>query len=753
MSEIGVIKKQNKSASGVGLNIFTINQAITWIIVALGFLLPWLFTTTTSEFYETAKNSFLIICVAVISILWVVKFLIRKKITFVRTVFDLPIVFYMFSKTVSTIFSIYKPASIWGYHSSLSGGFISEISLIILYYAIVNNVTSKVGIRKILKSIVLSGFLLAGFTVCKSFSVFGSSFSYLVENNANLSFLNEKSFTPIGNSNALAAYFATLLPICIYFLSTKVEKKIGKKMLLIVGIVLVLLAMGITSFSENTFVSLIYWSVVVGVCVFVFILKYKENKSVLSFFVPIILALLFSVFLGTSSEFRNKIDSNIEFQKTNISSFDTDWSVITGMFSEYKVKGFLVGSGLDTYAYNYPRFRPEEQNYGITWYENYTTPISKVFSLISNSGLIGLAAFLLFFAFLVLFFRKVFCLEENKTTLLFMCLSLIVFCLLNFLFHATISVVSIFWIISAVLISLYQASVKGLREEKEVYLSVSKGGSSIDEEVGVFSYLASFVLISLLVGGIFIVGRSFHSEVNYKSSLKALESGKLGKANDNIILAIKKFGNRDYYHRQFASVGFLTFKEFVETENDEENDAYENYQSYLINLIERELEKAIELNDLNVKNWESTAAIYKQLTEYTGGKMYGTHTLTAASKAVELNPYNPDNYLILGFVYQHNSDEKLQKQAEGVYVQALRLRPDYLLTILTFGNYLESNERFDEAVLLYQTSINNYYSEESEVRGVLEKRIELVEEKKNDSAGEENNATETEETLELENIN
>jgi hypothetical protein len=231
------------------------------------------------------------------------------------------------------------------------------------------------------------------------------------------------------------------------------------------------------------------------------------------------------------------------------------------------------------------------------------------------------------------------------------------------------------------------------------------------------------------VGG-FSILRNYLSEVAYKKSVDSLIVEDYKNANDFIVEAIRKNKNRDYYHIQATKVALALLKQSSESEQNEDTDAL---QLYYVKVINREIEEAISINEVNYNNWEVASVVYKQLIDLTQGKLYGDQTLTSATKAVELNPFNPNNYITLGYVMKYNTNEELQVKAEEVFIQAYRLNPRYPLSIFALGSYWEFVEKYDDAKQLYETSLNTHFINDTEMADLLRDRIGMLDELQNAS--------------------
>ncbi|MDD3648384.1 MAG: hypothetical protein PHS44_07875 [Candidatus Dojkabacteria bacterium] len=736
---VGVEQLNSRGKSGV------ITKIMSYILAAMTFLMPWIFSPFTYEYYETFKNTFLVIGVVLLLILWAVKVTYSKKLVLAKTPFDIPIIIYLISQVISTIFSIYSQTSIWGYFSRMTGGLIISITLVLLYYVIVNNLAKTHYIKLILRSYIISIVLLALFTVLNSFGMFSGLFESIAESNPSLSALTTPIFTPVGSTNTLLYMFIFSLPLVLSQISDNVEENALEQILEIVSACLLLFAIGISSIISNSiYLVWILVFIIVGVSLFY---KVTKNRNALVKFVPVILFALFSLSFSVIPNLRDVVSKNFSFAGYTSPPFDTTWAVVTGTFRAHKVSGFLVGTGLDTYVYNFPRFRPIEQNYQLNWHQNYTRSTSQILDTLTNTGLIGFLAFGLLAVMLVLFILKnIIKKNENKDNYLMSGLSFsaIIFLIISFLtvFNAVIMFAS--WLVLALLVSVYFAQSPGAKEKFEFAFKISKNSTKGDQGE-VFPYVFSFVASTVLIIFSFFVLRNFAAEIQYKKSLVAAGFGAFEEANENIVGAINKNDKKDYYHRQLANLGILVLRDNAKNLKNDENASV--IMSNNEKVINDELQKAILLNPVDSVNWETAATIYKQLIDLSGGKLYGAETLQAVSEAVARNPYNPDNYIILGYIYQFNEDEELQKQAEQIFFRAYSLQPSYPLGIFALGNYLEFVENYDDALTLYENSISQYYQEQSDVNKLLRDRIDAVKAKQEGKTSSEDTTPPTNEDI------
>ena len=195
-----------------------LQKTISWLFTALFFLVPLFFTPLNSELFEFNK----IILVYAFSILiagaWTARIILQKKLVFKRTFLDIPLVLFLVSQIISTVFSIDPHTSIFGYYSRFNGGLLSTISYLLLYWAFVSNCEIK-DVFKSIKASLISAVIVSVYGI---FEHFGHSFSCLFFGSGfNVSCwvqkVQERVFATLGQPNWLAAYLAALIPLTWFF--------------------------------------------------------------------------------------------------------------------------------------------------------------------------------------------------------------------------------------------------------------------------------------------------------------------------------------------------------------------------------------------------------------------------------------------------------------------------------------------------------------------------------------------------------
>src|SRR3990167_813237 len=95
------------------------------------------------ELFEFNKMVGVYILTVAILTFWLLEMLASKRLILKKTPLDLALLLLLFSYLVSTVFSIDRHMSIFGYYSRQNGGLLSFLSYFILFYAYISHFQKK----------------------------------------------------------------------------------------------------------------------------------------------------------------------------------------------------------------------------------------------------------------------------------------------------------------------------------------------------------------------------------------------------------------------------------------------------------------------------------------------------------------------------------------------------------------------------------------------------------------------------------
>lgn len=416
-------------------------------------------TNVNHELFEFNKMIFVYLVSILIFFLWGLKMISEKRFFVRRTVLDIPILLFLASQVISTIFSIDPHTSFWGYYSRFNGGLLSIIVYIFLYYAFLSNFfnekeKAKEFAQKLLGFSIISGGIVALWGIPSHFGydptcmIFGrglntSCWTAAFDPTARI-------FSTLGQPNWLAAYLSILLPISIAFflnsyLSIKeFNEKVKSYKLIATTLLLLILYLAISwTNSQSGFMGL--W---IGIFTFIGIIKFVAYKKV-GFTIKkylklntirllggvFVLFLLLTFFVGNpfprfqnlsfekifqSSE--NTVTENVENQgpalEYNITgSGEIRLIVWKGAFEIFKANP-LIGSGVETFAYSYYKYRPTEHNLTSEWDYLYNKAHNEYLNFLATTGILGLGTYLFFISLFLFYAFKYFKAQKSLNQIL-----------------------------------------------------------------------------------------------------------------------------------------------------------------------------------------------------------------------------------------------------------------------------------------------------------------------------------------------
>lgn len=435
-------------------HIDKLNKSISFTFYALFLTVPLAMHPNTSELFELNKMWLVYIYCLVLFFLWGTKMLLQRKFEIRRTPFDIFLLLFFASQILSTIFSMDVHTSFWGYYSRFNGGLLSTICYVFLFFAFSTNILtddkaeSLKRASKYLIAIIISGVLVALWGLPSHFGydptclVFRGSLDVTCWTEAFQP--KVRMFSTLGQPNWLAAFLMILIPITTAY-TMSYAKKISKSNLfsieslpfigLLLSTLLFYLDLGWT-LSQSGFIGFWIGDAVFVIIFFVLVLrKYSLNlrntftdKALIillalqvgfvltTFFtripIPSLSRYTFNVMMASkNAQPKNTAAPQNENAQPSTPAQPALESSITGSGEIRKIvwKGAIeiwkaypvFGSGVETYAFAYYKFRPVEHNLTSEWDYLYNKAHNEFLNYLATTGTVGLGTYLLFiFAFL-----------------------------------------------------------------------------------------------------------------------------------------------------------------------------------------------------------------------------------------------------------------------------------------------------------------------------------------------------------------
>jgi len=687
----------------VKLNIM-VDQIIQLLYGTLFFITPLIMTKSTSELFEFNKILFIYASTVLIAFFWFLKMVINKKIILKKTFLDIPILIFFLSQLISTVISIDRNTSVFGYYGRFNGGLLSIICYILLYYGLVSNI---INIEKLLKSIIMSSLLVILWAIPGHFGrdltclLFTGQFNNSCWDNTTLAFRPElRAFSTLGQPNWLGAYLAVGFFIGIYFLVKNISrvktqnfaslrKQIFSSIYLFLNFSMILMSRSRSAIG----------AVIVGLMLFIayywFFIKKNFKKTLIIFLlITIIPVFLFKTgedkldkFL-TSSTYKNvfiKKSTSSSSLVTNVTeSFDIRKIVWQGAW-KLAMKYPLFGTGVETFAYSYNFVRPLAHNLTSEWDYVYNKAHNEYFNYLATTGFVGLGSYLIYITIFIVYIVKRIkdqrskiktTVQNSKITknlkflnldLHFDILTLSLFCswltilITNFFGFSTTTIQLFFYLIPAFIFmeNNQQTEAKTL------------------EKIVIYQWLIIFILAVATIYLLFSTIIYYLADVNYSYGLKYSKINDQQKAAGYFERALKLRQEPVYMDKFSSSLAYLSAVANVQNQIE--------LSKQVANLSDSYNKKTIQDYPKNVFYWKTRAKNMYYFFQITDKEDELLHGVEALEKARELSPTDPkipySLALYYSIIYDTTKNNPEKKEWQKLSLQeidkSIKLKSNY----------------------------------------------------------------------------
>lgn len=499
--------------------------AIKYLYYILFFITPFVVFPFNSELFEFNKMLLIYTVSVLILGLWIMRSMQEGTIYIRKTPFDIPLIVFLFTQILSTLFSIDRHTSFFGYYGRFNGGLLSTFTYIFLYYAYLSNIRQDAGhvIRRILAISGIASILVVLWGLPGTFNhdlsclLFTSKF----DNSCWTAQFKpaERMFSTLGQPNWLGAYLAVTLFGSLYLLLTT-DKRL---MRFIATSSMVLSYCGLLlSRSRSALGSLVPGFVLI-VLYFVWIrlsknrFPFTSSLRFLAFGVGALLLLTVMVRTGIPKvdlvltlSFLNRPPTQVTSLKQasstptkTITDGVTDsleirkivWEGAMRLGNEYP----LFGTGAETFGYAYYSVRPVAHNLTSEWDYLYNKAHNEYLNMLATTGWFGLVSFLSMCLVLVGVVVRTFlgARSEDASPKQFLCVALLgIFAsigITNF-FGFSITVIQLYWYLLFIVAVVFCSSPTKWSEKKLKPLSYLQMGGVLFLVVWLLNSIVSYWL-------------------------------------------------------------------------------------------------------------------------------------------------------------------------------------------------------------------------------------------------------------------
>lgn len=659
------------------MNSITIcNRIIEFTFYALFFFVPLVFFGDTSELFEFNKMWLTFALTIIIAASWGIKMVLNKEFRIQKTPLDLPILLFLLSQAVSTIFSLDMHTSIWGFYSRFNGGLFSIIAYIFLYYAFVSNFTKDMAKKSLLVTLA-SGLVVTLWGLPSHFGydptclIFRGTFDVSCWTEAFQPKI--RIFSTLGQPNWLAAYLAILIPISIAISQLYAIRYTLLTILFYVAI--------LYTGSRSGFLGLL-----AGGLIF-FILS--NQKQVLLKFV-IFPLLILSLFIGTpidsqikqfTSKFLPQSSPKYDIQNTKyeprgpaLETGGTESGTIRLIVWRGAIDAWMhnpiFGTGVETFAFAYYKYRPEAHNLTSEWDYLYNKAHNEYLNYLATTGIFGLGSYLFMIGiFIVLCIKYYVSSIKQKTHNTYYVL------LTTSLLASYISIlISNFLGFSVVIINIYFFLIPAF-----VFVLGGMINTNSNYALDAKRYTLSWILIFpiILTTGYLLLSlyRFWDADKSYARGYNLNRAGQYQYAYNDLLTAVEKrtsepvFIDELSYNTGVIAAALHTEKESVEASESAKVGSYATQLTKDAMLLS---DKITREHPNNIVFWKTRIRILNLLAQENN--KYIPLALDAAKKASELAPTDAKVAYSLGILYGQNNQKD---KAIETLKKTTELKPNY----------------------------------------------------------------------------
>lgn len=745
-----------------------LNKIIHFFYYLLFFTTPLVMVPITSELFEFNKMLFIYLITVVVIFFWLLKMILYKKIIIKKTPFDIVILLFLVSQILSTLFSIDRHTSFFGYYGRFNGGLLSIVSYVILYYGFVSNFAVPVETTRRIVSTILKISLISS-TIVILWGLpgkFGRDLSCLLFMGQ---FNNgcwtdqfrpaERMFSTLGQPNWLGSYLAINFFIGLYFLFR--NKHLKRSTVIFFGYLFLNFSSILFTRSRSGLLSIAIGLVVFAIFIF---LKNKEfldqqYKKLLILFIGLFISI---ALFKTGIEKIDRFLSIPDYYKATKST----WQVKNGLVQQSKniqnrtkleafgvttssdirkivwrgaidlgLKYPIFGTGVETFAYSYYFVRPKEHNMTSEWDFLYNKAHNEYLNYFATTGFIGIIGYLVFIFLVFLYgWRKIKyqsrfnrdkdtdqkskITNNNNEALIQWNNQLLVICLLisystilitNFFGFSTTTINLFFYLIPAFLVIINNPSTS-LRTSQQ--MSVSR--LSWPQKMMIFILLITIFYLLLYLAKYYLADINYARGDNFAKIVEYQKAAQL----------LNEANNLKYEHVYVDKLSYVLANVAFIASYQKENDLAKK----MIQTSDELNRKSLKASAQNVLYWKTKAKNYYLYYQITLDVKNLNVAIDALHEGQKYSPTDPKIPYSLAIFYalleEETKDPNKKLEFQQLSLQeigrSLELKRDYRDGYFLKGQFLKKAGRKDEAKKAFNYVLHYLNPNDNEIKKELE---------------------------------
>jgi len=671
------------------LDIFS--RIIRGSIYLLIFLMPFFFLPFPYEKVEFAKQILLWVLAGTAFLAWLGKMAIHdKEIRFKKDWFSIAVAIFTVVNLLVFIVSKDKYASLWGKFGRYSDSLLGLISLVLLFYTVINNWTLFQRISTDEKRIntdhgsgLIRALLYGTFIgeIILILSVYGWIGRVLAWIPGNMGVVFANVMTPAFNSFGAFKGGGAIFLVVILILTVGREQKslfptASVGVFRFIFACLTLWCLAILNFPPAWILLII---MTISILAYkIYISGRQKNIKTSNMIMPVIMVSVAVIFLfGIIGGREQKSLFPTIPNEARISAKES--LLITGRSLR---EGFAFGSGQGNFAYNFSKFKSQSFNDLDVWQLRFNKADNYIIELIATTGILGTLAWLGLLGFIL--FVRIYTDEkrintdhgsdksgedsqkqDNKSVIGEYPFSICVYpfltiILAQFFYSSSTLLLFTTWLLIIISVAPLVQDAQEIRVKK-IFENVPETLLAVNVLLGVIAILFAAFLIN--VSGKYRANVAFAQIANTETEYSANDKQAI------IINAMKLDKKNSLYPISLTRVYLSQIKEEIKKAPSEQSS---NLLRDLAEAVVNSAVRATELSPNSVSAWELRGSVYRDI--YSVVSEAETAILSSFETAINLEPLNPILLTELGKAYILTGDNAAAQEALN---KALELKSGY----------------------------------------------------------------------------
>ncbi len=415
----------------------------------------------------------------------------------------------------------------------------------------------------------------------------------------------------------------------------------------------------------------------------------KYSFTRLSLFVFVIV-LFFILAKGTMGNFTTLLNTaSVEIRPS--------WSATGEVIKQVLRENPLLGSGPNTFLYDWLRFKPLAINSTIFWNTRFLSGVGHLPSMLATTGILGGIALLSFLVLLLFYGAKTLSYSFYENDLL-QALLVVSFLGLIYLWAFVLFYSPGFVIFTLAFLNtgLFLGMLIQAGKLKTIEISFLA-----NPKIGFISVVVIVVLMLGSITSLYLFSQKARAAYFFNRAIKILNTqGNLDETENNILKAIS-LDNQDEYLRALTEINLLRIQQILSQKDLPADQMRLKFQNALAAAIQ-DAQQSTVLNSQDPLNWMELGRVYESVVPF---KITGADNMAIASyeQALRVSPFDPTPLFTAARI---EVQSQKTKEARDYIQSALNLKGDFAPAIFLLSQIEAQEGNLKEAIArTEQTSI------------------------------------------------